>query len=312
MTTKTKSFPKKGKIVEVEENINIPPYEERNATEPVVEETPKPIKKVVNPFVSNNASRTRPSMYKLTRNKKDRKTGKVMYPVIYMIKAEDIIFDPIKGINRKIRYIPGEASIYEDEQKKDAKVKAPVIFNDGFLAVPPQNPTLKKFLDHCNQNGDNPNRIKTTKPAFVMVNKKKDAKKLIQKESQELDAMQLALKMPIEKLVGYAKVLGINVDKSTEEIRYDMKIAAKRNPSSFISGMDDPKTAIKETIINAKEYGIISIEKNKISWIRGGARTLITHTPIGKDSTDHFVDYCMDGDGELVLDEIKRQIKNFN
>ena len=312
MTTKTKSFPKKGKIVEVEEDINIPPYEERNATEPVVEETPKPIKKVVNPFVSNNASRMKPSMYKLVRSRKDRKTGKVMYPVIYMIKAEDIIFDPIKGINRKIRYIPGEAYIYEDEQKKDAKVKAPIIFNDGLLAVPPQNPTLKNFLDHCNQNGDNPNRIKTTKPAFMMVNKKKDAKKLIQKESQELDAMQLALKMPIEKLVGYAKVLGVNVEKSTEEIRYDMKILAKRSPSSFISGMDDPKTAIKETIINAKEHGIISIDKNKISWKRGGAKTLITHTPIGKDSTDHFVDYCMDGDGELVLDEIKRQIKSFN
>ena len=91
-----------------------------------------------------------------------------------------------------------------------------------------------------------------------------------------------------------------------------MKVAAKRNPSSFIAGMDDPKTAIKETIINAEEYNIISIDKNKVSWVRGGEKTLIIHTPIGKNPTDHFVDYCMDGDGELVLDEIKRQIKSFN
>ena len=312
MTTKTKSFPKKGKIVEVEEDINIPPYEERNATKSVVEETPKPIKKVVNPFVSNNASKMKPTLYQLRKSRKDKKTGKVQYPVVYMIKSEDIIFDPIKGINRKIRYIPGEGSIYEDEQKEGAKVKAPVTFTDGFLAVPPQNPTLKKYLDHCNQNGDNPNRMSKVRPAFFVVDKKKDAKKLIKKEAAELDAMQLALKMPIEKLVGYAKVLGVNVDKSTEEIRYDMKIVAKKNPDAFISGMDDPKTAIKETIINAKEYGVISIEKNKVSWVRGGAKTLITHTPIGKNSTDHFVDYCMDGDGELVLDEIKRQIKSFN
>lgn len=309
MTTKT--FPKKKKVIEVEDKINIPPYEERNTASSVVKETPKEVKKVVNPFIGNNTNKAKATMYKLNRSKKD-KNGRETFPVVYMIKSEDIIFDPIKGINRKIRYIPGEPSIYEDEQKKDAKVKAPVTFTDGYLAVPAQNPTLKTFLEHCNQNGDNPNRMSRVKAAFHKVDKKKDAKKKIQKEAAELDAMQLALKMPLQKLIGYAKVLGINVDKSTEEIRYDMKVAAKRNPSSFIAGMDDPKTAIKETIINAEEYNIISIDKNKVSWVRGGEKTLIIHTPIGKNPTDHFVDYCMDGDGELVLDEIKRQIKSFN
>jgi len=305
MTTKTKTkFPKKVKIIEVEDDINIPPYDPTKATKPVA-------KKITNPFTSNINNRSKPTMYILNKKRKG-KNGKQQFPVVYMIKSEDIIFDPIKGVNRKIRYIPGESSIYEDEQKKDAKVKAPITFTDGYLAVPAQNPTLKNFLDHCNQNGDNPNRMSRVRPAFIKVDKKKDAKKMIQKEAAELDAMQLALKMPIQKLVGYAKVLGINVDKSTEEIRYDMKIVAKKNPSSFIAGMDDPKTAIKETIINAKEYGIISIEVNRVSWVRGGENVLITHTPIGKDSTDHFVDFCLEGDGELVLDEIKRQIKNFN
>ena len=305
MTTKTKTkFPKKVKIIEVEDDINMPPYDPTKATKPVAKTTS-------NPFTGNRTNKAKPTMYKLNRSKKD-KNGREQYPVVYMIKSEDIIFDPVKGINRKIRYIPGEGSIFEDEQKEGSKVKAPVTFTDGFLAVPPQNPTLKKYLDHCNQNGDNPNRMSKIRPAFFVVDKKKDAKKLIKKEAAELDAMQLALKMPIEKLIGYAKVLGVNVDKSTEEIRYDMKIVAKKNPDAFISGMDDPKTAIKETIINAKEYGVISIEKNKVSWVRGGAKTLITHTPIGKNSTDHFVDYCIDGDGELVLDEIKRQIKSFN
>lgn len=305
MTTKTKTkFPKKVKIIEVEDDINIPPYDPTKATKPVA-------KTISNPFTSNRSSRVKPTMYKLNKSRKN-KNGKEQFPVVYMIKSEDIIFDPIKGVNRKIRYIPGEPSIYEDEQKKDAKVKSPVTFTDGYLAVPAQNPTLKMFLEHCNQNGDNPNRMSRVKAAFHKVDKKKDAKKMIQKEAAELDAMQLALKMPIQKLVGYAKVLGINVDKSTEEIRYDMKIAAKRNPSSFIAGMDDPKTAIKETIINAKEYGIIDIESNKVSWLRGNDKVLITHTPIGKNPTDHFVDFCLEGDGELVLDEIKRQIKNFN
>ena len=111
MTTKTKTkFPKKVKIIEVEDDINIPPYDPTKATKPVA-------KKITNPFTSNINNRSKPTMYILNKKKKG-KNGKQQFPVVYMIKSEDVIFDPIKGVNRKIRYIPGESSIYEDEQKK--------------------------------------------------------------------------------------------------------------------------------------------------------------------------------------------------
>ena len=79
----------------------------------------------VNPFVNPSFGQKseKPVLYKLLRGKKIKGTSKLQYPIVYMIRAEDIIYDPIKQVNRKIRYIPGEASIYEDEQKKDAKVK---------------------------------------------------------------------------------------------------------------------------------------------------------------------------------------------
>ena len=114
MTTKTKTkFPKKVKIIEVEDDINMPPYDPTKATKPVAKTTS-------NPFTGNRTNRAKPTMYKLNRSKKD-KNGREQFPVVYMIKSEDIIFDPIKGVNRKIRYIPGEPSIYEDEQKKTLK-----------------------------------------------------------------------------------------------------------------------------------------------------------------------------------------------
>ena len=233
-----------------------------------------------------------PTIYELMATSLDPKTKRVKYPLVYMIKAEDIIYDPIKGVNRKIRYIPGESSIYEDEQKKDSKVKAPITFNEGFLIVGKQNPTLKNFMDHHNQNQDNPNRMSNTRAVYKVKDNQKKAKIDIKKSAAEVDAMSLALKMPLDKLIGYAKVLGVSVDRSVDEIRYDMKIKAQKNPMAFIGGLDNPLTSIKETIIAAKEYKVIDIQKNRVCWVMGTERPLITHVPIGQKPVDYFADFC--------------------
>jgi hypothetical protein len=304
--TKKKTFPKKKTAVNT------------GVLEPVSAEVdfkvPPMPKKKSNPFVSPSFGQKseKPTLYKLLGGKKIPGTNKTQYPVVYMIKAEDVIYDPIKGINRKIRYIPGESSIYEDEQKEDAKIKSPIIFSEGILVVQNQNPTLKNYLDNCNLNKSNPNRMKDKSPRFELVDKSVDAKQVISKEMKEIDAMSLALKMPIDKLIGYAKVLGVNVDKSTEEIRYDMKVLAKKSPASFITGLDDPMTGIKEIILNAKDYSIIKLESNRISWKKGDHLSTICHVPVGVKPIDHFAGYCLEEDGELVLNEIKKQLARFN
>ena len=286
---------------------------------------PMSIKTVVNPVAdmpkktnthgiqnlnTSKKTSTKPSLYKLTTGGAKDKNGRPVYPVIYMIKAEDIIYDPEKDINRKIRYIPGETSIYEDEQKEDAKVKSPITFSNGFLMVDRTNPTLRKFLDICNLNQSNPNRNKTIRAAFKQMNHQADAKKRIDKIMIELDAVKSALEMPLDKLIGYAKVLGINVDKSTDEIRYDMKMVATKDPKGFMSGMDDPKTEIKEIILKSQEYNIISLGKSEISWVKGDQRPVITHVPLGVKPLDHMADYCLSGKGEATMEHIKLRLES--
>jgi len=307
--TKKKTFPKKKTTEDVSvatETVVATPAEESF-------EVP-PMPKKSNPFVNQSFGKKseKPSLYRLTGGKRIKGTNRKQFPVVYMMRAEDVIYDPIKRVNRKIRYIPGESSIYEDEQKDDAKVKSPIIFTEGVLAVNHQNPTLKNFLDNCNANGSNPNRMRDKRISFKMVDKASTAKEMLTKEMKEMDAMNLALKMPISKLIGYAKVLGVNVDKSTEEIRYDMKVLAKKAPNSFIAGLDDPMTDIKETILNAEDYGIISIQSNRVSWKRGNELNLICHVPVGIKPLDHFSGYCLQEDGQLVLDEMRKQIDKFN
>ena len=132
---KNKSFPKKkvavsAGVLEAEKPTEISVVEPQQETRTSIKH-------------SFGRKKDGPTVYELLSSSVDPKTKKNRFALVYMIKAEDIIYDPIKQVNRKIRYIPGEQSIFEDEQKKDAKVRTPITFNEGFLIVGKQIQPLK-------------------------------------------------------------------------------------------------------------------------------------------------------------------------
>ena len=59
------------------------------------------------------------------------------------------------------------------------------------------------------------------------------------------------------KLVGYARTLGINVDRSMYEIKHDVMSFAKENPFVFLKSIDDPRTERKQVVLDAIDYGVI-------------------------------------------------------
>ena len=62
------------------------------------------------PQFTNKQQQYKASVYQLNSKATDR-NGLPQYPIISLLRAEDIIFDPVSGENKKIRYIPGEPSI---------------------------------------------------------------------------------------------------------------------------------------------------------------------------------------------------------
>ena len=261
------------------------------------------------PQFTNKQQQYKASVYQLNSKATDR-NGLPQYPIISLLRAEDIIFDPVSGENKKIRYIPGEPSILVEEQPIDAKMKDPLVFNNGFLFVEHTNPTLKKYLDSCNGNGSNPHRIKSKNVIFTKKDEEKSAQDKIAQVSDTMDAVQAALKMPLNELVGYAKVLGVETNKSVDEIRWDMKVEAEKNPKSFLAGMNDPRTEMKQLLLMAQESSIISMEKSGITWTSTG--NVICVPAIGVKPIDRMVDFCSEGEGEQIYAEIERRLQALN
>lgn len=261
------------------------------------------------PQFTNKQQEYKPTVCRLVTKAKKR-NGMPQYPVVSLLKAEDIIFDPEAGENRKIRYVPGETSIFADEQPEGVRMREPISFNNGFLFVDHTNPTLKRYLDTCNANGSNPHRIKSKSVVFNIKDDKKSAQDKIAQVSDTMDAVQAALKMPLNELIGYAKVLGVNTSKSVDEIRWDMKVQAERNPKSFLAGMNDPRTEMKQLLLMAQESSIISMKKTGITWVSSG--NTICVPAIGVKPIDRMVDFCSDGEGEQIYAEIERRLQALN
>ena len=267
------------------------------------------VEKKFTPRFTNKQQDYKPTVYKLVSKAKKR-NGMPQYPVVSLLKAEDIIFDPETGENRKIRYVPGEASIFADDHPETAKMREPISFNNGFLFVDHTNPTLKKYLDTCNANGSNPHRIKSKSILFTVKDNQKSAQQKIEQVADVMDAVQAALKMPLNELIGYAKVLGIKTNKSVDEIRWDMKIQAEKNPKAFLSGMNDPRTEMKQLLLMAEESGIISMKKTGVTWTNSG--NTICVPAIGVKPIERMVDFCSEGEGEQIYSEIERRLKALN
>ena len=267
------------------------------------------VEKKFTPQFTNKQQEYKPNVYRLVTKAKKR-NGMPQFPVVSLIKAEDIIFDPETGQNKKIRYIPGEASIFAEDQPETAKMREPIAFNNGFLFVPHTNPTLIKYLDTCNVNGSNPHRIKSKSILFNLKDDKKSAQDKIAKVADVMDAVQAALKMPLNELVGYAKVLGVNTNKSVDEIRWDMKVQAEKNPKGFLAGLNDPRTEMKQLLLMAEESSIISMTKSAVTWVSSG--NTICVPAIGVKPIERMVDFCSEGEGEQIYAEIERRLQAIN
>lgn len=220
--------------------------------------------------------------------------------VLYMLKSSNVsVFDKEKGAVVTLRYCAGENSVYKDEQSP-ASTATPVVFKDGNLFVRPDQPNLAKFLDKHPGNEANGGK------KFRMIDHKKNAKEVIDKEFEVVDALVLIRTKPTDDILSVATSLGYNTDRLMDEIKHDLTVYAKKNPKTFIEMFDNPATKVKSHVKQAISFGIISDKGGYIRWT--DTNNHIIAVPEGKDSLDVFTRYCLTEAGAPVYEEIKRQL----
>jgi len=233
--------------------------------------------------------------YKLTRG---------VAPLSYMLPTKHskrfqlLHFDEETGTNRELRYARNQNSCFVDEQDKNV-VLEPIIFEDGFLYVEKANQVLQKFLHYHSLNGK----------AFIEIDESKDATDEVEVLMMEADALVEAKTLSLEQLENVCRVLfGVDTSKiSTAEMKRDVLVYAKNNPSDFLEVIADPDLKLMGTVQRLFDGGFLSTRKgNKEVWYSTPTnKTKMLNVPFGEQPIDSVCQYLQSDDGLDALQHLE-------
>ena len=220
--------------------------------------------------------------------------------IVYMLPQKGItVYDSDKDTVREMRYCPNEPSIWADEQGDNAR-KETVAFREGKFFVPKDKPNLRKFMDLHPFNMANGGKI------FKQIDKKKDAEVELAKEFKLTEAIAMVRDKDINELLPIALYFGVNINNPVTEIRYNLLNIAKKKTQEFIQSFDSPQVQTRSTIQQGKDYQIINVKSNGTYWF--DSNRLIVSTPVGQDSMDVMVRFCLTEKGASVLSTLEDRL----
>ena len=209
------------------------------------------------------------------------------------------VYDEEKDMVREIRYCERENSIWKDEQAPNS-VKTPVIFRLGRLFVPKTKPNLMKFLTL------HPGNRANGGSSFEIIDEVKKKEVNIDMEFLTNDAINLLRTKDLDELLSVAAAYNMDVDRPVAEIKHDLLLKAKKDPSGFISSFDNPSVAMKAKIRMAAKYNVIRLARDAIRWF--DTNKMIISVPAGQEPIDVFTRYCLTEAAVPVVEEIDRQL----
>lgn len=185
-------------------------------------------------------------------------------------------FDEEQNINRPLRYAVNQKSPFEDEQDGNAIVE-PIIFEDGMLRVPKNNPILQQFLHYHPMSGS----------VFAEVNYEKDAQQEVDSLNEEVEALIEARSLTIEQLENVSRVL-FGKDPSvvsTAELKRDILIYAKRDPRGFLNVINDPMLRLEANVHKYFDGKVLAFRNgNKEVWFNTPSnKKKMMNIPYGSD-----------------------------
>jgi hypothetical protein len=212
-------------------------------------------------------------------------------------------YDEEKNENRPLRYAINQKSPFEDEQDGNPLVE-PIIFENGFLSVPKQNPVLQKFLYYHPMNG----------VVFEEVDSERDAQEEVEALATEVDALIKARELSIEELETVYRVL-FNKDVSrvsTAEMKRDILIYARNYPGNFLDALDDPMLRLQSQVHIFFDMGLLSFRSNnKEVWYSTPTnKKKMLNVPYGEDPYVLISMYLKTDEGVEALKMLEHHLEN--
>jgi hypothetical protein len=204
-------------------------------------------------------------------------------------------FDEKNNVNRALRYSTNQQSPFEDEQDGNAIIE-PIIFEDGFLRVPKNNPVLQQFLHYHPLNGT----------IFAEVDKEKDAAAEVEDLNLEVEALIEARQLSLDQIETLTRVM-FGKDPSTvstAELKRDILVFAKRDPKEFLNILNDPELKFQAKVRLFFENKLLVLRNGeKEVWFNTSTnKKKMLSVPFGEDPYEMVAHFLQSDEG---IDSLK-------
>ena len=217
-------------------------------------------------------------------------------PLSYYIASKDtprrrlLYYNEETNSNHPLRYARNSNSPFQEEQDANV-ILEPIVFEDGVLNVPKNNPVLQEFLHYHPGNGGE----------FYEFDNENDAQKDMMILYDQLDAQLAARDLDVSTLESVARLLmGSNVESmKTSELKRDVMMFAKRYPQDFMEAINDPALKVTNIAARAMSDGYLSYRNNKKEIfynLKDNKKKLMT-IPFGEDPLYVLSSYLQSDEG---------------
>ncbi len=225
-------------------------------------------------------------------------------PLSYAIKSSSIFwFDEEKGYERELKYTRNQKTPFVDEFPEGSQSKLEhIVFEDGVLAVKKEKQTLQKLMSLYHPS------LNKKYEEFDAVKEAVDEVDVLE---LEIEALMAAKEMDIDMAEAVMRVeLGSKVSTmSSKELKRDLLLFAKRNPSMFLELADDDNVHLRNIGIRATEMGIIKLSQDNrtFKWASND-RKLMT-VPFDEHPYSALAMWFKTDEGMEVFGSIEKRLK---
>ena len=272
---------------ETKAEVEVPQEEVAVETAPVIKQ-PKPRERIK----PKDEWEIKDRLYNLKGGKK---------PLSRSIKSANIYyFDEEKGYERELKYCENQRTCFVDEMQGDQRLSH-IVFRNGVLYVPREKQTLQKLLSLYH-----PGRkhiYMEHKPQVIAQNE-------VQIIELEIDALNAAKNLDIDMAEAVLRVeKGSEVSKmSSKELKRDLLVYAKRNPSLFLELVNDENVVLRNFGIKATEMGIIKLSSDQRTFSWGSNDRKLMNVPFDEHPYSALAAWFKTDEGMEIYSNIEKRL----
>ena len=222
-------------------------------------------------------------------------------PLTYKIRSSNLLhFDEVQGINRELRYAANQKTLFVDEQDGYARLEH-VVFEDGMLVVPRNNPMLQQLLSVYHPDKDT---------IWEEIDRQQEAANELDMIEAELEALKLVAELDIEHLEAILRTeIGSEVTTmSSKEIKRDCYLFAKNEPALFVEVANDEDIKLRNLANRSVESGLVTLgdDNTVFKWKSNGKK--IMTVPFDEHPYTAFARFLKTDEGVDVMKAIAKKL----